>query len=58
MPVVGQVAMSGGLREYEEAARILDEARRRLYAVLAGDQARGATGPMTGGEEPESPAPS
>ncbi len=43
MPVVGQVAMSGGLREYEEAAKILDEARRRLYAVLAGDQVRGTS---------------
>ena len=32
--------MSGGLREYEEAAKILDEARRWLYAVLAGDQVR------------------
>jgi hypothetical protein len=49
MPVVGQVAMSGGLREYEEAAKILDEARRRLYAVLAGDQVRGtAIGPVEG----------
>ena len=48
MPVVGQVAMSGGLREYEEAAKILDEARRRLYAVLAGDQVRGDHG--SGGE--------
>ena len=43
MPVVGQVAMSGGLREHEEAAKVLDDARRRLYAVLAGDQVRGAT---------------
>ncbi len=57
MPVVGQVAMSGGLREYEEAAKILDEARRRLYAVLAGDQVRGTTsGPVEGqpGGTPES----
>jgi len=39
MPVVGQVGMSGGAREYEEAAKVLDDARRRLYAILAGEQA-------------------
>jgi DNA-binding PadR family transcriptional regulator len=44
MPVVGQVGMSGGPREYEEAAKVLDDARRRLYAILAGEQA-GHTGP-------------
>ena len=56
--------MSGGLREYEEAAKILDEARRRLYAVLAGDQARGTTsGPVEGqpggtpASQPSRPAP-
>lgn len=61
MPVVGQVAMSGGLREYEQAAKILDDARRRLYAVLAGDQVRGGPGPgdpVTGTEGQEGPAPS
>jgi hypothetical protein len=44
MPVVGQVGMSGGPREYEEAAKVLDDARRRLYAILAGEQA-GHIGP-------------
>jgi DNA-binding PadR family transcriptional regulator len=44
MPVVGQVGMSGGPREYEEATKVLDDARRRLYAILAGEQA-GHTGP-------------
>ncbi len=58
MPVVGQVAMSGGLREYEEAAKILDEARRRLYAVLAGNQVHGTSGPAASGEEPEGTATS
>jgi DNA-binding PadR family transcriptional regulator len=58
MPVVGQVAMSGGLQEYEEAVKILDEARRRLYAVLAGDQARGGPGPVTETEEPGGTPPS
>jgi hypothetical protein len=38
MPVVGQVGMSGGPREYEEAAKVLDDARRKLYAILAGDK--------------------
>ena len=56
--------MSGGLREFEEAAKILDEARRRLYAVLAGDQARpteaGTVGPGSGpvgGATGSGPAP-
>jgi len=48
MPVVGQVAMSGGPREYEEAVKVLDEARRRLYAILAEDHPR-ATGEGQGG---------
>jgi DNA-binding PadR family transcriptional regulator len=55
MPVVGQVAMSGGLREYEEAAKIIDEARRRLYAVLAGDQVRPGPGTGEGTDEPSGP---
>jgi len=58
MPVVGQVGMSGGPREYEEAAKVLDDARRRLYAVLAGEQA-GRAGPDTaeGASPGEDPAP-
>jgi DNA-binding PadR family transcriptional regulator len=56
MPVVGQVAMSGGLREYEEAAKILDEARRRLYALLAGDQLRGGPGTVADSEAQQGPA--
>lgn len=42
MPVVGQVAANGGPREYEEAVKVLDEARRRLYAILAGEARPGA----------------
>ena len=56
MPVVGQVAMSGGLKEYEEAAKILDEARRRLYAVLAGDQVRGTSSGSAEGQPGDTPA--
>jgi DNA-binding PadR family transcriptional regulator len=37
MPVVAQVGMNGGPHEYQEAVKVLDEARRRLYAVLAGE---------------------
>ncbi len=37
MPVVGQVFMSGGQREHERAVQVIEEARRKLYAVLAGD---------------------
>jgi len=33
--VVGQVAMAGGQEEHEQTVRILEEARRRLYSVLA-----------------------
>lgn len=33
--VVGQVAMAGGPEEHEQTVRILEEARRQLYAVLA-----------------------
>jgi DNA-binding PadR family transcriptional regulator len=55
MPVIGQVAMSGGLREYEQAAKILDDARRRLYAVLAGDQLQGGSGPAADNEVQEGP---
>jgi hypothetical protein len=40
--------MSGGPREYEEAAKVLDDARRRLYAILAGEQA-GHVGPEAAG---------
>ena len=39
MPVIGQVGATGGPREHEEAVKVLEEARRRLYAILAGDQA-------------------
>jgi DNA-binding PadR family transcriptional regulator len=42
MPAVRQVMMTGGPREYEEVAKILDETRRRVYAILAGEQG-GAT---------------
>jgi len=38
MPVIGQVGMIGGPREHEEAIKVLEDARRRLYAILASDQ--------------------
>lgn len=42
MPVVRQVITAGDDRERAEAVKILDEARRRLYRVLAGDDSEGA----------------
>lgn len=38
MPVIGQVAMNGGAPEYAEAVKVLDDARRKLYAILAADR--------------------
>jgi DNA-binding PadR family transcriptional regulator len=35
MPVVGQVVTNGGPHQYEQAIRVLDDARQKLYAVLA-----------------------
>jgi len=52
--VARQVGMVGGPREYEEAVRVLDEARRRLYAILAGEQVAGAHAAPAGvPEEPQ-----
>jgi hypothetical protein len=45
--------MSGGSREYEEAAKVLDDARRRLYAILAGEQAGHSTTDSAGAPEGE-----
>ncbi|MGC8626951.1 MAG: PadR family transcriptional regulator [Acidimicrobiales bacterium] len=48
MPVVGQVFMNGGPYQYEQAIKVLDDARQKLYAVLAeGEppQATPASGP-------------
>jgi len=41
MPAIGQVLTSGSGRQQEEAVKVLEEARRRLYSILAGDQAAG-----------------
>ena len=38
MPAIGQVLATGGPVQCEEAVKVLEEARRRLYAILAGDQ--------------------
>jgi DNA-binding PadR family transcriptional regulator len=38
VPVVRQVAFTGSAQDAEEAAKILDDARRRLYAVLASER--------------------
>ena len=38
MPVIWQTMTSGGAREHEEAVKVLEEARKRLYAILAGEQ--------------------
>jgi DNA-binding PadR family transcriptional regulator len=60
MPVVRQVMMSGGPREYEEVAKLLDETRRRIYAILANEPSTTGTpasgtagsGPSGGGAAP------
>ena len=46
--------MSGGPHEYEEVAKLLDETRRRIYAILASEPsgsapAGAAEGPEGGG---------
>lgn len=38
MPVVGQVMTAGNDRECSEAAKILEDARRSIYKVLAGEE--------------------
>jgi hypothetical protein len=35
--------VSGGPREYEEVTKVLDETRRRIYAILANDPATTTT---------------
>jgi DNA-binding PadR family transcriptional regulator len=50
---VRQVAMTGGARERDEVVRILDEARRQVYALLASQQA--PAGPE--GTAPREPGP-
>ena len=51
MPVVRQVMMSGGPREYEEVAKLLDDTRRRIYAILASEPSGAAkAGPAEGPE--------
>jgi DNA-binding PadR family transcriptional regulator len=60
VPAVRQVMMTGGQREYEEVAKILDETRRRIYAILASEQgqaADGAEGPEGAGTQPAPPKP-
>lgn len=39
VPVVRQVAFTGRPQDCEEAAKILDDARRRLYGILAAERA-------------------
>jgi DNA-binding PadR family transcriptional regulator len=63
LPVVRQVMMSGGPREYEEVAKLLDETRRRIYAILASEPAgtsptgtaSTSTGPAGSVGDPEGP---
>ncbi len=51
MPVVAQVFRSGGRHQFERAIEVLDDTRRRLYAILAdGEPAEPA------GEPPAPPA--
>ena len=45
MPVVAQVAMIGDPGDYDEAVKVLEEARRRLYAILAGEQTKTGEAP-------------
>ena len=43
MRAMAQVAMNGGPHQYQQGVRVLDEARRRLYAILAeGEPEQGA----------------
>jgi DNA-binding PadR family transcriptional regulator len=58
MPAVRQVMMTGGPREYEEVAKILDETRRRLYAILASEQAGPAPSGGAGATEGSADQPS
>jgi len=41
MPVIWQVGTSGGTREHDEAVKVLEETRKRLYSILAGEQGPG-----------------
>jgi hypothetical protein len=50
VPVVRQVAMTGSPQDCEEAARLLDETRRRLYGLLASTPGP-STGASTSGTE-------
>jgi len=52
MPAVGQVFTSGVPRFYDEAIKVLDDARRQLYAILAGSEAAEAHQPPDRGSEP------
>ena len=60
--VVGQVAMTGGPQEQDQAARILEEARRQLYGVLAAQQSSPQqaspqqSGPQQSGPQQSGPA--
>jgi DNA-binding PadR family transcriptional regulator len=51
MPAIGQVFTTGASQDQEEAVKVLEDARRKLYTILAGDlaatQAAGAA-PATG----------
>jgi DNA-binding PadR family transcriptional regulator len=49
MPAVRQVMMGAGPREYEEVTKVLDETRRRIYAILANEPATGSSGSGTSG---------
>lgn len=51
MPSVRQVMMSGDTRIYEEVTKVLDEARRRIYSILANEP------PATGTSSPGTPSP-
>jgi DNA-binding PadR family transcriptional regulator len=56
LPVVRQVMMTGGPREYEEVTKVLDETRRRIYSILANESSgndQGAEG--SEGGQPTSP---
>jgi DNA-binding PadR family transcriptional regulator len=53
LPVVRQVMMSGGPREYEEVSKLLDDTRRRIYAILASEPSSTTqAGPSEGPQGP------
>ncbi|MGP9694244.1 PadR family transcriptional regulator [Brachybacterium sp. AOP25-B2-12] len=54
---IRDLVRSGSDAQVREAATVLDEARRSLYRILAGDTGSTASGPAAADPAPEDPAP-